>query len=77
MERKFKDYSNSMDILRNMVDRFYTLYGAKTAAISRGIEYEFLQDDISFDTAQKRHSAVEEQINKFVKNCKCIKASGK
>ena len=52
MERKFKDYSNSMDILRNMVDRCDTLYGAKTAAISRGIEYEFLQDDISFDTAQ-------------------------
>ena len=75
MHKRFKDYSNSMDILRNMVNRCDSLYGATTAAISRGIEYEFLQGNISPDTAQKRHDTLEEQINKFTKNCKCIKAS--
>lgn len=63
----------NMNILKEMVDRCDYLYAQKTADISRGLERNFTEGNMSFVLYQHYNNEIEKLVTKFGKQCRCNK----
>ena len=65
----------NMDILKEMVGRCDYLYAQKTADISRGLERNFIEGDMSLASYQHYNNVIEQLVMIFGKECSCLKAT--
>lgn len=73
-ESKPEEYlAYNMEILKGMIDRCDYLYAQKTADISRGLERNFTEGNMSLALYQHYNNDIEKLVTKFGEECRCNK----